>query len=130
MVHTVNQNLGAINIMDQDVAIGITGSVTQADLAPLRAAARLGESAVVYRVHRHQQGGGFGDQGRHPFAWAVMVYLDAQPVRIYSARGQGREWNKLDRLALWLQQQGFWYWWLRNDLEAVGTATAYDPEDE
>ena len=114
------------NIMDQDVALGITSSVTQADLAPLRATNRLGEYAVVYRVNRQQQGGGFGDQGKYPLAWAVLVYLDEQAVRIYSARGQGREWNSLDRLAAWLREQGFWYWWVRNDLETLGTASVDD----
>ena len=114
--------------MDQDVTMGITGSLTQADLAPLRAASRLGEYAVVYRVDRLQQGGGFGNQGRHPLAWAVMVYLDEQAVRVYSARGQGREWNSLDRLSGWLREQGFWYWWVRNDVEALGTASV-DEED-
>ena len=108
--------------MSQDVELGITGTVTQADLAPLRTAARLGEFAVVYRVERVHQGGGYGDQGKHPLAWAVAVYVDNQLCRVFNARGAGREWNSIDKLSNWLRDQGFWYWWTRNDLEPVGAA--------
>ena len=106
--------------MDQDVALGVTLTVTQADLAYLREALRLGEYPVVYRVHRQQKGGGFGDQNRHPFAWGILVYVDEQLARVYSARGMGREWNDLDKAEIWLRGQGFRYWWTRNDLEQVG----------
>jgi hypothetical protein len=114
--------------MDQDAKLGISGSVTQADLAPLRQSARLGEFAVVYRIERLHQGGGYGDQGKHPLAWAVAVYVDNQLCRVFNARGAGREWNSIDRLCGWLREQGFWYWWTRNDLEPVGSGLA-DPED-
>jgi len=114
--------------MSQDVQLGITGSVTQADLAPLRDSTLLGEFAVVYRVERLHQGGGYGDQGKHPLAWAVAVYVDNQLCRVFNARGAGREWNNIDRLSVWLREQGFWYWWTRNDLEAVGNASADDEE--
>ncbi len=114
--------------MDQDAKLGISGSVTQADLAPLRQSARLGEFAVVYRIERLHQGGGYGDQGKHPLAWAVAVYVDNQMCRVFNARGAGREWNSIDRLCSWLREQGFWYWWTRNDLEPVGSGLA-DPED-
>ncbi len=114
--------------MSQDVDLGIAGSVTQADLAPLRDGGRLGEFAVVYRVERLHQGGGYGDQGRHPLAWAVAVYVDNQLCRIFNARGAGREWNNIDRLCVWLREQGFWYWWTRNDLEPVGAAAA-EPDE-
>ncbi len=106
--------------MDQDVALGVTTTVTQADLPLLRETLRLGEYPVVYRVHRQQQGGGFGDQDKHPYAWGVLVYVDGQLARINSARGLGREWNDLARVERWLRTHGFWYWWTRNDLEAVG----------
>ncbi len=115
--------------MDQDVALGITTSVTQSDLAPLRAMGRLGEYAVVYRVNRSVQGGGFGNQSRHPRTWAVLVYVDGQAARVYSARGHGREWSSLDRLERWLRDQGFWYWWTRNDIEPLGAATGPDVEE-
>jgi len=122
MVHNVVNDLKFVNTMNQDVHLGITGSVTQADLAPLREAARLGDFAVVYRIERLHQGGGYGDQDKHPLTWAVAVYVDSQLCRVFNARGAGREWNSIDRLSSWLRDQGFWYWWTRNDLEPLGTA--------
>ena len=116
--------------MTQDVDLGIVGSVTQSDLAPLREAARLGEYALVYRVERLHQGGGYGDQDKHPLAWAVAVYVDNQLCRVYNARGAGREWNSIDKLCGWLREQGFWYWWTRNDLEPVGYAATDDEPEE
>jgi hypothetical protein len=110
--------------MDQDVALGISTTVTQFDIPLLREAGRLGEYAVVYRIARNQQGGGFGDQDKHPYAWGVLVYVDTLVARVYSARGAGREWNSLDRLERWLRGNGFWYWWTRNDLETLGAADA------
>ena len=104
----------------QDAALGVTMTITQADLEYLRAVGRLGDFAVVYRVWREQAGGGFGDQEKNPHTWGVLVYVDGQLARIYSARGSGREWSNLDRLEKWLRAQGFWYWWTRNDLEALG----------
>lgn len=129
MVHNVANLICFVNTMNQDVKLGVTGSVTQADLAPLRAAARLGDFALVYRVERQHQGGGYGDQGKHPLAWAVAVYVDAQLCRVFNARGAGREWNNIDRLSSWLRDQGFWYWWTRNDLEPVGSALV-ETEDQ
>ncbi len=124
MVHNVVITGRFVNTMIQDVELGITGSVTQADLAPLRDAARLGEYALVYRVQRLHQGGGYGDQDKHPMSWAVAVYVDSQLCRVFNARGSGREWNSIDRLGGWLRDQGFWCWWTRNDLEPLGTALA------
>jgi hypothetical protein len=123
MNHNVVNRLKFVNTMDQDAQLGITGTVTQADLAPLRDGARLGEFAVVYRVERVHQGGGYGDQDKHPLAWAVAVYVDNQLCRVFNARGAGREWNSIDKLSVWLREQGFWYWWTRNDLEPVGNAS-------
>ena len=128
MNHNVVNKSRLVNTMSQDVELGIVGSVTQADLAPLRDSARLGEFALVYRIERLHRGGGYGDQGKHPLAWAVAVYVDNQLCRVYNARGAGREWNSIDRLCSWLREQGFWYWWTRNDLEPVGAAVI-DPED-
>lgn len=116
--------------VDQDSALGVTLRITQADLPPLRGAARLGEFAVVYRAWRQHQGGGFGDQARHPHAWGVLVYVDGQLARIFSARGLPREFSTLDRLERWLRGQGFAYWWTRNDLEPLGlSAVGWDSED-
>ncbi len=122
MNHNVAVFISIVNTMDQDVSLGIVGAVTQADLAPIRQAGRLGESALIYRTERVHQGGGYGDQGKHPYAWAVAVYVDGQLCRLFNARGAGREWNSLDKLSEWLCDQGFWCWWTRNDLEPLGTA--------
>lgn len=130
MPHDVTQNAMNVNTMNQDVALGVTMSVTQADISFLRAAGRLGEYAVVYRAYRQQAGGGFGDQQKHPFAWGVLVYVDGQVARIYSARGLPREWSDLTRLEKWMRDQGFWYWWMRNDLEPLGDAAATAGEEE
>lgn len=130
MYHSVVNNEENVNTMDQDVLLGVTTTVTQADIPFLREAGRLGEYAVVYRVARNQQGGGFGDQDKHPHAWGVLVYVDTLVARVYSARGAGREWNSLDRLERWLRENGFWYWWTRNDLEPLGGAIADSEDDE
>ena len=128
MNHNVVNNSQLVNTMSQDVELGVVGSVTQADLAPLRDKALLGEFALVYRIERLHQGGGYGDQGKHPLSWAVAVYVDNQLCRVYNARGAGREWNSIDKLSGWLREQGFWYWWTRNDLEPVGNAVI-EPEE-
>ena len=101
--------------------LGITGVITQAEIPLVRAQERLGDYAVVYRIYRKKQGGGFGDQSRHPYAWAILVYVDGQPLRINSARGDCREWSTLDRAAQWMMANGFSYWWTRNDLEVANT---------
>jgi len=129
MYHDVGEIIESVNTMDQDVALGVTMTITQAEIPFLREAARLGEFAVVYRVARTQAGGGFGDQERHPFAWGVLVYVDGQLARIYSARGLAREWTGLDRLEKWLRDQGFWYWWTRNDLEPLGMGQTESEDD-
>jgi hypothetical protein len=123
MSHNVSTLSHIVNTMDQNVTLGIVGAITQADLAPIRQAARLGDYALIYRIERVHQGGGYGDQDKHPLAWAVAVYVDGQLCRLFNARGAGREWNSLDKLSQWLCDQGFWYWWTRNDLEPLGTAT-------
>ena len=114
--------------MNQDVFYKVVLTVTQSDLPLLRQAGRLGEYAVVYRVGRNQLGGGFGDQNKYPFAWGVVVYLDGQLAKMYSARGYLREWNSLDRLEKWLLDQGFWYWCTRNDLQPLHAKATDEPE--
>ncbi len=116
--------------MDQDVALGVTMTITQAELPILRSAGRLREYAVVYRCYRTQDGGGFGNQADHPFAWGVLVYVDDEVARIHSARGLPREWTDLTRLEVWMRDQGFWYWWMRNDLDQLGGYSATEPESE
>jgi hypothetical protein len=73
-------------------------TVRQSDLAQLRRTYRLIGYPTVARVARAQQGGGFGDQDRHPHAWAVFAQVDGLSCRVLSARGHGREWTSLDRL--------------------------------
>ena len=126
------------NIMVQDVRIDIDGvsvrvdgvgvsvTVRQSDLASLYQTERLSDRVLVYRVVRSQLGGGFGDQHKHPFAWAVIVHVDGRPARVISARGAGREWTSLDRLERWLREQGFRYWCVRNDLEPASQLTTQD----
>ena len=125
MLVSLKQNNG---IMAQDVKIKVDGygvdvevkvTVKQTDLAALYQMHRLSDYVLVYRVLRSQLGGGFGDQDKHPYAWAVMVYVDGQPARVISTRGAGREWTSLDRLERWLREQGFRYWHVRNDLEPI-----------
>ena len=129
MIHNVYIHSIIVNNMNQDVALGIVGTITQSDIMAVRESGRLGNYAVIYRVQRIHQGGGYGDQSRHPLAWATAVYIDEQLYRINNARGAGREWNSLDRLSNWLREQGFWYWWTRNDLEPVGHGLS-DHEDD
>ncbi len=111
------------NIMMQDISIDVPGvsvKIRQSDLSSLYQSNRLSDQVLVYRVVRTQLGGGFGDQSKHPYAWAVMVTVDGSRARVVSARGAGREWNSLDRLERWLREQGFRAWTVRNDLEPVG----------
>jgi len=122
MGHNVGKQLFIVNTMDQDVSLGIVGAIAQADIAPMRGAGRIADYALIYRVVRMHQGGGYGDQDRHPLAWAAALYVDGQLYRVFNARGAGREWVSLDKLGNWLREQGFWYWWTRNDLEVLGAA--------
>ncbi|MDX1606307.1 MAG: hypothetical protein R3202_08940 [Candidatus Competibacterales bacterium] len=105
----------------------VHASITQGELPGLYWAGRLGSYAVVYRTLRSQLGGGFGDQSKYPYAWAVLVYVDGQPARVISARGSNREWTSLDRLERWLREMGFRFWWVRNELEALGAAVELEP---
>lgn len=43
--------------------------------------------------------------------------MDTQFARLCSARGLPCEWSDFTRLKKWMSEQGFWYWWMRNDLE-------------
>lgn len=116
--------------MTHDVSIQpspVLTTITQGELPALYWAGRLGTHALVYRTTRSQLGGGFGDQYKYPYAWAVIVYVDGQAMRVISARGADREWTSLDRLERWLREMGFRTWWLRNDLEPTGVASEPEP---
>ena len=97
-------------------------TVTQTALPELYWSGRLAQQALVYRALRCQLGGGFGDQDKYPYAWAVQVYVDGQPTRVVSVRGANREWTSLDRLERWLREQGLRYWTVSNELEPLGLA--------
>ena len=118
-------------------SMGSDQGVRQADLLPLQRSYRLLGYPVVARVPRVHLGGGFGDQARHPNAWAVFVQIDGLKryfdvsapwlflivglmTRVISARGLPREWTSLDRLERWLREQGFRNWWVQNELDPVG----------
>lgn len=113
--------------MVSEVSVNLT--VRQSDLPMLRATYRLTGEPVVCRVVRSQLGGGFGDQERHPYAWAVLVPVDGMLARMVSARGLGREWTSLDRLERWLREQGFRYWWVQNELDPVGEPSGEEDHD-
>ncbi len=102
----------------------IAGTITQAELPEMRSQGRLGDYAVAYRIFRNKRGGGFGNRSKRPYAWAALVYADGVPVRLNSARGDCREWSTLDRVAQWMVNNGFRYWWTRNDLEEADTPAA------
>lgn len=102
-----------------EIYLEIAGSITQAELPIVHAQGRMGDYAVAYRIYRSKQGGGFGDRDKHPYAWAILVYVDGIVLRINSARGECREWSNLDRVGQWMMNNGFKYWWTRNDLEAI-----------
>lgn len=95
-------------------------TVTQTELPGLSWAGRLSQHALVYRAIRSQLGGGFGDQEKYPYAWAVIVYVDGRPAQVVSVRGTIREWTSLDRLERWLREQGLRYWTVSNELEPLG----------
>lgn len=105
-------------------------TVRQSDLDALQRSYRLIGYPTVARVVRGQLGGGFGDQARHPHAWAVFVQVDGISARVVSARGLGREWTSLDRLERWLRAQGFRYWWVANELDGLGLPADEAAEDQ
>lgn len=99
-----------------------TTSIRQTDIPGLLTAYRITHYPVVVRAPRQVQGGGFGDQIKKPNTWTVYFLVDNQWVYLESARGLRREWSSLDRLESWLREQGFSYFWVRNDIDAVGPA--------
>ncbi|WP_093095172.1 hypothetical protein [Shimia aestuarii] len=99
-----------------------TASIRQSDIQPLLAAYRITHYPVVVRAPRMVQGGGFGDQVSKPNTWTVYFLVDNVWVQLESARGLRREWSSLDRLETWLREQGFGFFWVRNDIEPVASA--------
>ena len=97
-----------------------TGTIRQTDIAELIASYRITQYPTVVRVRRTTQGGGFGNQDRNPFTWTVFFLVDGQWMSLVSARGIARQWGSLDKLEIWLRGQGFAFFWVRNDIDAVG----------
>lgn len=105
--------------MGHGVSVNVNVTVRQSDLGGLSRTHRLGNRILVERVVRSQLGGGFGDQEKYPYAWAVIVYVDGGAAYVTSARGARREWTSLDRLERWLREHGFRYWCVQNELEPL-----------
>jgi len=96
--------------------------IRQTDIPQLVASYRIASHPVVVRTERSILGGGFGDQERNPFTWTVHFLVDGQWMALVSARDLRREWSSLDRLEGWLREQGFNFFWVRNDLEGPAPA--------
>lgn len=96
-------------------------TIKSTDIPGLFSLWRIHNTATVYRTEREYQSGGFGNPDKHPYVWAVALLVDGQWARVHNTRDQGREWSNLDRLEIWLREQGISYWQLVNDLEEVGT---------
>jgi hypothetical protein len=95
-------------------------SVKSTDIPGLFSLWRIENTATVYRTEREYQSGGFGNPDKHPYVWAVALLVDGLWARVHNTRDQGREWSNLDRLEIWLREQGISRWQVVNDLEEVG----------
>jgi len=121
MIHTVIDSCENVNNMDHiDFYYPMQLSVKSTDIPALFKTWRIQNTAAVYRIKREQQNGGFGNPDKHPHAWAVALMVDGQWARVHNTRDQGREWSDLDRLEIWLREQGITRWQVVNDLDAVG----------
>lgn len=96
-----------------------TGTIRQNDIADMIASYRITQYPTVVRVRRTIQGGGFGDQSRNPYTWTVFFLVDGHWMSLESARGMPREWGSLDKLEVWLRNNGFALFWVRNDIDEV-----------
>ena len=95
-------------------------SVKSTDIPGLFSLWRIENTATVYRTEREYQSGGFGNPDKHPYVWAVALLVDGLWAHVHNTRDQGREWSNLDRLEIWLREQGISRWQVVNDLEEVG----------
>ena len=91
--------------------------VSTSELKELITAGRITGIPRVFRTRRRQQGGGFGNPGNHPYAWALSVHENGRLCQVHSARGKLREWNSLDRMEIWLRMNGINNWEVVNELE-------------
>ena len=94
-------------------------SIKSTEIAALFQQWRIQDTAVVFKIVREQQGGGFGDPDKHPHVWAVALFVDGVATRVYNARNSGREWASLDKVEVWLREQGISRWQVVNTLEPV-----------
>jgi hypothetical protein len=113
--------------MTVDLERRVPAELQQAELHVLLAQGRITAVPVVHRVRRSRLGGGFGDAGKRPFGWALVVVVDGQPRRVASARGGTREWSGLERLERWLLDQGFLSWLVVNEIETPDVAARLPP---
>jgi len=121
MMHTVNICDDIVNSMAHiDFQSPLQLSVKSTDIPDLFSLWRIENTATVYRTEREYQSGGFGNPEKHPYVWAVALLVDGLWARVHNTRDQGREWSNLDRLEIWLREQGISRWQVVNDLEEVG----------
>jgi len=121
MIHTVNFYEEYVNSMIHiDFNYPLHLSVKSTDIPDLFSLWRIQNTASVYRIEREYQSGGFGNPDKHPYVWAVALLVDGLWARVHNTRDQGREWSDLDRLEIWLREQGISRWQVVNDLEEVG----------
>ena len=121
MIHTVSNYRRFINSMVHiDFQCPLQLSVKSTDIPGLFSLWRIENTATVYRTEREYQSGGFGNPDKHPYVWAVALLVDGLWARVHNTRDQGREWSNLDRLEIWLREQGISRWQVVNDLEEVG----------
>ena len=121
MMHTLNIYDDIVNSMAHiDFQYPLQLSVKSTDIPGLFNLWRIENTATVYRTEREYQSGGFGNPDKHPYVWAVALLVDGLWARVHNTRDQGREWSNLDRLEIWLREQGISRWQVVNDLEEVG----------
>lgn len=121
MIHTVINYCKFVNSMSHiDFQCPLQLSVKSTDIPGLFSLWRIEKNAAIYRTEREYQSGGFGNPDKHPYVWAVALLVDGQWARVHNTRDQGREWSNLDRLEIWLREQGISRWQVVNDLEEVG----------
>ena len=121
MIHTVNICDDIVNSMAHIAFQNpLQLSVKSTDIPGLFSLWRIENTATVYRTEREYQSGGFGNPEKHPHVWAVALLVDGLWSRVHNTRDQGREWSNLDRLEIWLREQGISRWQVVNDLEEVG----------
>ncbi len=99
-----------------------TTTIRQNDIPALLATYRITHYPVIVHTPRQVLGGGFADQDKNPYTWTIFFLVDGHWAQLESARGLRREWGNLDRLEVWLREQGFSYFWVRNDIDAIGPA--------